>query len=170
MAFGGDELEGIAQFPADGDVEDRHGAAGTFMGRGEQALEEDGAGIGEEIVVGAGGARVDFVGGAVVDGAVLGEDDGEHDHAEEGFGVVELDGVLAEAVEVAVGFGADAVGPGLEGAEGLQKRWLRDGEEVLGAEEIDAGDGHLGHVVAGKDEERRQGVGGAWGRTANQPK
>ena len=123
----GDEVDGVAEAAGEGDVEDGHAGAGAGLFPGEEALEEDVAGVLEEVVVGEG--EVGGVGdeAGVVAGAVVLADDGdEHSHAVEGpsgIGVPVFGGVPLPAVPVAEGFHLDGSGEAGRASGGRRRRW-----------------------------------------------
>jgi hypothetical protein len=96
--------------------------------------------VGEETVGWTGVCRIRFACVVVVNAEVLGQDDGQHQHAKEAFGILEFGGVALEAVQVAFGFRTNAVNHPAECSEKGLRFEVFDAGKSLRAKEVDAGD------------------------------
>jgi hypothetical protein len=88
------------------------------------------AGIGKEPIIHPALAGRDTLAGCVADTKVFGQHNGKHQHAKLALGVLIRRRVVPEPVQVAPGFGTDAIGPGAQDHAGLSsgRDCLRRGE------------------------------------------
>jgi hypothetical protein len=154
VPVGEDKSEGVAQAPARGHIEHRHGRTGPGVRFLQETVDEQVPRVAEVDVGDA--IRV------VADPEILLEHGDQHEHPEVTFRVAEVGRGAAETVEMPVGLVSDSARPCVQGRQALVDVPPRGSRQPLRAEQVHPGDVDARQLARSQDQQFVQGLDAHW--------